>query len=114
MKTRNYKTKHRKTRRGGEVKTTMWNFLGPANPVKPLQDVKPLQEVKSSMWNFFGTSQTESTKKYDDIINMANKFTELGKPYIDKSMTIQQIIDKVTKLKEDAVKLKPEQNKLKT
>jgi hypothetical protein len=108
MKTRNYKIKHRKTRRGGEVKPTMWNFLGPANPVTKLQDNKP------SMWNFFGTTQSESTKKYDDIINMANKFTELGKPYIDKSMTIQQIIDKVTKLKEDALKLKPEQNKLKT
>jgi hypothetical protein len=95
-KTRKYKTKHRKTRRGGQI---IPSKVAPEPPTTAPVEVKknaPVEPPKSSWFSFFGPV----SKPGDKIIEAAEKLITLASPKLGdvKNKTIQTVIDDSKKL----------------
>lgn len=91
-KTRKYKTKHRKTRRGGQIITST---VAP-EPAKLAPATASVEPPKSSWFSFFGPA----SKPGDKIVEAAEKLITLASPKLGdvKNKTIQTVIDDSKKL----------------
>lgn len=99
-KTRKYKTKNRKTRRGGQIITSKVApepaKLAPATAPVEVKKNAPVEPPKSSWFSFFGPA----SKPGDKIVEAAEKLITLASPKLGdvKNKTIQTVIDDAKKL----------------